>query len=358
VSPESTPTVHVAWPVPRDPEFPSENRRSFDCFGSQCTVLVADERRPADAVAAAAMAERALLGWHHRFSRFQPGSELSRLNRDPRLTVPVSPLMRRLVEAALDGARETNGLMDATLGAEIEHAGYRTHFAGAGLPLAAALAAAPPRAPAGPRVREGWRAVSVDRRAGTVTRPAGVKLDPGGIAKGVFADELASMLSGFDAFAVDCAGDVRLGGAAGTMRPVRVESPFDQRILHTWELSGGGVATSGIGRRSWLGSDGLPAHHLLDPSTGRPAFTGVVQATALAPTAAEAEALAKAALLSGPDRAADWLCRGGLIVFDDGSYEVLEPAAPPTAAALTRSFSHEQRSSSTAPRSGSFKISW
>jgi len=32
--------------------------------------------------------------------------------------------------------------------------------------------------------------------------------------------------------------------------------------------------------------DARPAHHLLDPRTGRPAYTGVVQATALAPTAA------------------------------------------------------------------------
>ncbi len=82
----------------------------------------------------------------------------------------------------------------------------------------------------------------------------------------------------------------------------------------------GAVATSGIGRRSWLGPDGRPAHHLLDPATGRPAFTGVVQATALAPTAVEAEWRAKAAVLSGPERAADWLAHGGVVVLDDGSH--------------------------------------
>ena len=74
--------------------------------------------------------------------------------------------------------------------------------------------------------------------------------------------------------------------------------------MHVFELSRRAVATSGIGRRSWLGPDGRPAHHLLDPATGRPAFTGVVQATALAPTAVEAEWRAKAAVLAGPDRAA------------------------------------------------------
>src|SRR3954465_2930142 len=62
-----------------------------------------------------------------------------------------------------------------------------------------------------------------------------------------------------------------------------------------------------------------PPHHLPDPSTGRPAYTGVVQATALAPTALEAELRAKCAVLSGPGTAADCLAHGGLIVFDDGT---------------------------------------
>ena len=55
---------------------------------------------------------------------------------------------------------------------------------------------------------------------------------------------------------------------------------------------------AGSAARSWLDARGRPAHHLLDPATGRPAFTGVVQATALAPTALEAEWRAKAAVLS------------------------------------------------------------
>jgi hypothetical protein len=46
----------------------------------------------------------------------------------------------------------------------------------------------------------------------------------------------------------------------------------------------------------------------------------VIGATALAPTATEADTLAKAALLSGPDRAHKWLRRhGGLFITDDGT---------------------------------------
>ncbi|MEA2271267.1 MAG: FAD:protein transferase [Solirubrobacteraceae bacterium] len=64
-----------------------------------------------------------------------------------------------------------------------------------------------------------------------------------------------------------------------------------------------------------------------DPATGRPVFTGVVQATALAPTALDAEVRAKAAVLSGPDGAAAWLRDGGVVVLDDGTHRVV-PAGP------------------------------
>lgn len=301
----------------------TEQRETFPCFGSQCTVIVSNPRAW-EAAAAVTVARRRLHEWHRQFSRFEPGSELTRLNDDPGETVRVSPMMRRVVEAAIRAAQATGGLVDATLLGEIERAGYDAHFDQAGLPLADALAQAPARRPGAPSPREDWRRVRTDRRTSTVTRPPGVRIDPGGIAKGVFADELAAMLAGHDAFVVECAGDLRLGGRLAPAREVHVASPFEDGILHTFTLRSGGVATSGIGKRSWIGPDGSIAHHLLDPATGRPAFTGIVQVTALAPTAVEAEALSKAALLSGPAQAARLLVHGGVVVLDDGNFIVLE----------------------------------
>jgi thiamine biosynthesis lipoprotein len=77
-------------------------------------------------------------------------------------------------------------------------------------------------------------------------------------------------------------------------------------VLAELTLTNGAAATSGVTRRGW---------HLLDPATGRPARTGIVQATALAPTALEAEVRAKAALLAGPLGARAHLPHGGLLVF-------------------------------------------
>jgi thiamine biosynthesis lipoprotein len=301
----------------------TEIRESFACFGGECTVIVsdADER---EAARAAEGGKRTLLEWHHRFSRFEPDSEISALNREPRETVPVSPLMRRVVQAGLRAARDSGGLVNPTLMDELEAAGYvHSLGAGGGVALSDALAAAPERAPAAPDPSARYLEIEVDRSAGTVTRPPGVKFDLGGIAKGVFADELSTLLAGHAAFVVDCCGDLRVGGADQIVRDVHVESPFDGSTLHTYSVSAGAFATTGIGRRAWLGPDGRPAHHLLDPASGRPAFTGVVQATALAPTATAAEMLSKAAVLSGPDRAASWLPHGGVVVLDDGRHIVV-----------------------------------
>ena len=303
-----------------------EQRDTFSCFGSRCTVIVADANSE-QAARAVSLARRRLLEWHEQFSRFEPGSELTRLNEDPRQTVPVSPMMRRVVEAAVQAARATGGLVDPTLLTEIERAGYGSHFEGDGLPLADALTRAPARRPGRPSPEANWRLVRTDRRTGTVTRPPGVRIDPGGIAKGVFADELAARLAGLVAVVVECAGDLRLGGMEAPAREVHVASPFDDAILHTFTLRSGGVATSGIGKRSWIGPDGGVAHHLLDPATGRPAFTGVVQVTALAPTAIEAEALSKSALLRGPAEAGAALPYGGVLVLDDGNFVVLDTGA-------------------------------
>jgi len=302
-----------------------EATKTFTCLGGACTVAVAGEG-PAGAPEDAVIAARDhLLAWHERFSRFEPTSELMSLNADPLERVRVSPMMARFVQAAVDAAIATGGLVDPTLLGEIEDAGYRDDRFRGTMALPLALALGPPRQPAGPHPAARWREIEVDVPGCLVTRPPGVRLDGGGIVKGLFADALGEMLSEHDSISIDCEGDMRVGGAQGRERVAEVASPFGGPALHELRLSDGAVSTTGISKRSWL-DGGRPAHHLLDPATGRPAYTGVVEVTALAPTALEGEALAKAALLSGPDDARGWLRHGGVIVFDDASHVLVEPS--------------------------------
>jgi thiamine biosynthesis lipoprotein len=303
----------------------TEAHRTFGCFGGTVALHVRGASE-ADGEAAADSARETLLYAHSRLSRFIAESELSRLNRDPRWRVPVSPLLRQLAGAVgLAGAR-SGGLVDATLLEDLERAGYRESL-GEHRPitLAAALSMHSGRSPARPNPDGSWRSVHVDEATGTVVRQPGVRIDSGGIAKGLLADLVATTLSEQRTYAVDCCGDLRLGGTAGQERRVLVDDPFGGKPLHDLSMGDGAVATSGIGRRCWIGFNGKPAHHILDPGSGEPAFTGIVQATACAPTALLAEIYAKSALLSGPERAAEWLPHGGVLVLDEGTVEVVPP---------------------------------
>jgi thiamine biosynthesis lipoprotein len=63
-----------------------------------------------------------------------------------------------------------------------------------------------------------------------------------------------------------------------------------------------GLATSGTSVHRWV-HDGRVSHHLIDPRTGRPAVTDVVQATVLADSAGAAEIAAKSIVIAGSDPA-------------------------------------------------------
>jgi thiamine biosynthesis lipoprotein len=305
-----------------------EAHRDFACFGGIATIHVRGAS-PSSAEEAADRAREKLLDAHRRLSRFNPESELTRLNRDPRGEVPAAPLLRALAAAVATAGAASGGLVDATLLGEIEQAGYRQSL-GEHRPLALveALSHRVERSPGQPHPSARWRSVRVDETAGTIVRPPGLRIDSGGIAKGLVADLLAADLGRQRTFAVDCCGDIRIGGSSGLKRKVLVDDPFGGTPIHELRLRDGAVATSGIGRRCWLGADGRAAHHILDPHSGKPAYTGIVQATALAHSALLAEVYAKAALLSGPDGAAEWLPHGGILVRDGGEVDVVAGDRP------------------------------
>ena len=70
-------------------------------------------------------------------------------------------------------------------------------------PIADAIAAAPPRRPARPHPTARWRDIEVDLEARTVTRPPGIRIDTGGIGKGLAADLASARLAGYELHVVD-----------------------------------------------------------------------------------------------------------------------------------------------------------
>jgi thiamine biosynthesis lipoprotein len=304
--------------------------RRIDCFGGVVEIaLLSKDARPARA--ALDEAERRLRRWHDRLTRFETGSELSQLNSDPRQRVPASPELLALAAAVPYAGELSGGLVDATLVGPIERAGYdRSRDP---LPPAPPLPLSLPPQPAGAHPAARWRHVRADLETGAVERPVGVELDSGGLAKGLAADDVARALDGFPRFVVDCAGDLRVGGADPRSWRIDVANPAGGAAVATLAaLNGTAVATSGITRRRWRHRGGT-GHHLLDPATGEPAFTGVLQATALAPTGLEAEVRAKTALLAGSYAGPRHLAHGGALVLAGGEVVTVDPVRRPAVAA-------------------------
>jgi thiamine biosynthesis lipoprotein len=143
-----------------------------------------------------------------------------------------------------------------------------------------------------------------DRRASVLLPDAGMRIGLGGIAKGYGVDRAANVLvaRGIQSFVVDGGGDMRVEGRD-------VEGPWIVQIAHprrpdevfdTIQLSHGSIVTSGDYLR-YFERDGVRYHHILDPSTGRPARRSV-SVTVIAPTATDADGLATGLFVLGPER--------------------------------------------------------
>jgi FAD:protein FMN transferase len=313
---------------------------TFHAMGSEVRLLIGPRLSPAipTQLDAADREREFVYSFARRLSRFNADSELSALNRDPRAAVPASPLLRAAVGAGLWAAHRSGGLVDSTLVRALEQSGYRTSMDGVQpASLIEALRVAPARRPARPDPESRWSEVRIDDDAGQVIRPPGLMFDTGGIGKGLCADAVAQRLSAYTRFLVDCGGDIAVGGVGAQLQPyaIEIEHPLRRHSIGTVKLARGGVASSGLNVRIWRDRNGRFAHHLLDPSTGAPVWSGLIGVTAVGASALEAETLSKMALLLGPEGARTVLAdHGGVIVHDDGAVELL--AAPGGAIELKR----------------------
>jgi thiamine biosynthesis lipoprotein len=222
--------------------------------------------------------------WERTFSRFLPDSELSRVNAAPEPAVVLSDLFARTLRIALGARGDTDGLVDPTLGAAIEAAGYDRDFA--------ELADGDLGAPQPSRFHE----LRLDGKI--LRRPPGLLLDLNGVVKALAVDEAAAALDG--------PGYVSAGGDLAARGPVDVGLPGGGAI----RLLEGGIATSGTATRRWH-RGGEEQHHLIDPRTGRPADSPWEQVTVSGATCLDADLAAKAAFLLG-DSGPDWLDERGM----------------------------------------------
>ncbi|HTL40773.1 MAG TPA: FAD:protein FMN transferase [Pseudolysinimonas sp.] len=249
------------------------------------------------------------------WSRFLPGSDLSRLNLADGAPVRVDPATVGLLHVMGQAIAETGGAFDPTLLPALVDAGYAVSMVDP-----AHSTALPPTAHAGgafgDTIIDGFE----------VTLPAGLTVDAGGIGKGYAADRLTSLarVRGASGAMVEIAGDLVVFGEAPQPGGwvIGIEDPREPaRHRTTVRLAEGAVATSGTRKRRWM-RDGAERHHLIDPRTGASARDDIDAVTVIAGSGARAEALAKYAFVHPIGDTLAWLPTrnaAGFIVTADGA---------------------------------------
>lgn len=274
-----------------------------------------------DLAGARAAVERVLDEVDRAYSRFRPDSELVAVNASRGAQVRVSELFARALAGALEAARRTGGAVDPTVGRALRITGYDDDFdriAGTRRRLDLRVAPVP-----------GWSVIAFDERSRSVRVPTDVELDLGSTGKGLAADLCAAAAlvdAGPDAgVLVSLGGDVATAGRApdGGWRILMSE---DSRTApdaagEVVSIQSGALATSSTTVRRWSSSDGVTAHHIVDPRTGLAADTPWRTASVVAETCEAANAASTACIVLGDD-APGWLASTGLparLVAQDGS---------------------------------------
>lgn len=233
---------------------------------------------------------------------YRDTSEVMHLNRTAgQQPVDVEPRLFELLVLAARLHEETEGAFDITSGPLSKVWGFYRRQGS--VPDEAALAEA--------LARVGGQHVRLDEERRTVQLMLpGMELNLGSIGKGYALDRAAGLLreSGVVEFlwhggqssvlasgshAASSAGE--RGWVVGLRDPLRPE-----RRLAEIRLLDQALGTSGAGMQ-FFRHQGQRLGHILDPRTGWPA-SGVLSATAIAPTAAEADALATAFYILGVER--------------------------------------------------------
>lgn len=222
-------------------------------------------------------------------------SEIYAANHSGGNPVTVSNDTADLVRYALDMAKRTNGSLEPTLYPVLTAWGFTTdRFQ---IPAREEL----------DRLLEqvDYTKISLDGAALTV--PDGMQLDLGAVGKGYAADETAAVLreNNVESALLDFGGNILTIGTKpdGSLWRVGVRDPDSEGNLGVLEIADQSVVVSGGYEKFFVGEDGERYWHILDPATGAPARSGLVQTAVVSDESKRCDALSTALFVMGLDDA-------------------------------------------------------
>ena len=233
--------------------------------------------------------------YNNLLSKTVPGSDVWNCNHAGGKPVEVSQHTAKILALALEMNKNSGGAINIAIGNAIA----LWHFTdgSAIIPDPTALKDATQKADCS-RIRlEGH----------TVTVPAEMQIDLGGIAKGYIADRIADELraAGVKHALLNFGGNIVTVGTKPDGAPWRIglQTPGGERGKDFWAYVpsvDGTLVTSGVYERSFE-KDGVLYHHILDPRTGFPVQNDILTVTAICKDSLLADAITTALFVLGPD---------------------------------------------------------
>ncbi len=285
---------------------------SGETMGTVYTVKVVEPPESFDPVSVEREIEQVLNEINVLMSTYQSDSELSRFNRsDSKQWFTISPQTAEVIDEAVRIGQLTDGAFDVTIGPLVDLWNFGPEKAAEdAVPTDEEIDRAKDRA--------GLDKIEVRLAPPAVRKKrADLQVDLSGIAKGFAVDRLAERLdaAGAENYMVEVGGEVRARGHNRHGKPwqIAVESPVaDTRtVRRVVPLENIAMATSGD-YRNYFEKGGVRYCHIIDPRTGKPVSHRLASVTVLAPECAQADALATALMVLGPEAGYDLALREGL----------------------------------------------
>ncbi|MBT3636276.1 MAG: FAD:protein FMN transferase [Opitutae bacterium] len=236
------------------------------------------------------------------FSHWRPDSKLYQVNASLS-TEPISvpPLLHELLKHAKWAYEQTDGAFDPTIAPLVNLWGFG--------PVSTNRL----RIPTEDEINGILEQVGMNQleiRDGNKIRKKrpDLQIDLSASAKGEIIDQVCEMLDQRELrnYLVEIGGEIRGrgNGKSGKGWTIALEDGSEGKTngLSTVNLLNYSVATSGTYRQTKPNPDSAkPASHLIDPRTGRPVEHKLIAVNVLAPTARDADALATALMILGPE---------------------------------------------------------
>jgi len=234
-------------------------------------------------------------------STYKATSEVSRFNAvEPGVWFDLSPQTYEVIELAQDISAKTLGAFDISVARLVDLWGFGPEQRAHHIPDADQLKQV--------LTEVGYENLKLHGSQLKVQKETPLHIDLSAIAKGFGVDQVADYLDriGVESFLVEVGGEIRTRGMKPNGQPWRVaiESPATgQRGVHSVvNVTDLALATSGD-YRNYFEENGQRFSHTIDPKTGAPITHNLASVTVISSTAAEADALATAFSVMGPDQA-------------------------------------------------------